>query len=113
MPDKNNGIRFRTSEEELIDQFESGVWRKIGRKKQQRKLITVAVGCLVAAAIIWGVGGFEPTSQPPLAKVQTQVSKEEIPLMENLVFAAGDQLNQYPLETIPKRKPSDGNRFAI
>ncbi len=79
--------------------FESRVFAKIRKKKQQRKIamgITAAVGVVMLLSLFQL---FRPDARRAPAPVAGTI-KEEIPVSENLFFSASDNRTRYSLEPV-------------
>ncbi len=91
---------------ELGHNFEERVFAKIKRKKTQRKVIaSVTLGAVFIGAIFIAQATLfhsAPKPQPPVF-AQTQTThheKEEVPVVEDVVFASSDARSSYVIEQV-------------
>lgn len=91
---------------EVGDGFENAVFSKIKRKKRQRKVTaSITAGVLLAAvlfvgqAVIFNNPGDSHRSM--MAGNQAgELNKEEVPVVEDVVFAASDSGSDYVIEQV-------------
>jgi hypothetical protein len=105
------GLKRHTPGHTFQADFEARVFAKIKKKKVQRKVAASAVLSIVVIAVIF-VGQAVLFHQTPEERIligrnsrniQTETSinaKEEVPVMENVVFASYDQHNDYAIEQV-------------
>lgn len=104
--DTINHLKRRIPSMELGEGFENAVFSKIKKKKRQRKITaSVAAGVLLTAvlfvgqAVIFNDPGAGNRSM--LAGSPTnQLQKEEVPVVEDVVFAASDSGSDYVIEQV-------------
>jgi hypothetical protein len=106
-----HGLKQHSPGHSFKADFEARVFAKIKRKKAQRKVAASAALSIAVIAVIF-VGQAVLFRQDPGEKiligrngrnVQTETSikaKEEVPVMENVVFASYDQQNDYAIEQV-------------
>ena len=94
----------------LSEDFEDRVFAKIKKKKKQRKVaasaaltVTVFAFVFIAQAIFLHK---EPETKPLIAQTQRIESfmdrkeKEEVPVMEDVIFASSDSQTNYAIEQV-------------
>ncbi|MDQ1354135.1 MAG: hypothetical protein QG657_4444 [Acidobacteriota bacterium] len=122
MNDTNNtfnlhGLKQHAPGHSFNADFEARVFAKIKRKKAQRKVAASAALSIAVIAVIF-VGQAVLFHQDPREKIlvghngrngqnmqnmqiETSIkAKEEVPVMENVVFASYDQQNDYAIEQV-------------
>lgn len=116
MDDINNTFSaFKNSHRSEIltvsEDFEERVFAKIKRKKTIRKHITAAiVGFCLAGLIFLAQGLFfqqSPIENKQIIAHQESTQKEEIPLMEDVIFTSSDSQNEYAIEQVVYRENDD------
>ncbi|GEM_PF-1000470 len=104
--------RYKLSSQpfDVGDDFETRVFSKIKRKKTQRKVtLSVSIG-IVAAGFLFGLQAFL-FHQPPTLRDRSAQSitnptrvesnaKEEVPVMEDVVFSSSDSRASYAIEQV-------------
>lgn len=102
---ENGFDRFRrnTAGLQLSEDFEDRVFARIKKKKKQRKAVaSAALSIAVFAFIFVGQALFldkEPGSRIKTAYSQ-QTVKEEVPVMEDVIFASSDSQTDYAIEQV-------------
>lgn len=96
--------RQSTPVSDLSEDFENRVFAKIKKKKTQRK-VTASVGLAVMVAgflFIAQATIFNPSvdSRRPLMARPAAIEKEEIPIVEDVVFASSDSRSSYVIEQV-------------
>jgi hypothetical protein len=106
-----HGLKQNTPGHNFSSDFEARVFSKIKRKKTQRKVATSAALSIAVIGVIF-IGQAVLFHQDPREKilaeqygrnVQTETSiqaKEEVPVMENVVFASYDRQTDYAIEHV-------------
>lgn len=98
-----NRFRQNTPGAALSEDFEDRVFAKIKRKKKQRKAAASAAISIAVFAFIF-VGQAVLTNREPGRDILTArsetIAKEEIPVMEDVVFASSDSQNDYAVEQV-------------
>lgn len=116
MDDVNNALgAFKNSKyNELLsvsDDFEERVFAKIKRKKAVRKHIVAAiVGFCLAGFLFLAQNLFlhkSPTNDQQIIAHQESAQKEEIPLMEDVIFTSSDSQNEYAIEQVVHNEDDD------
>jgi hypothetical protein len=108
-----NHLKRRLPSMEVGGDFENVVFAKIKKKKRQRKItasvtaVVVLVGFLfIGQAVIFN--NPSRSKQPLLAgKMVPAQQKEEIPVIEDVVFASSDSGSDYVIEQVGYN-PDDG-----
>lgn len=104
--DTINHLKRRIPAMEVDENFENAVFSKIKRKKRQRKITaSVAAGVMLAAVLFVGQAViFNETgngNRSMLAGSQTnRLQKEEVPVVEDVVFASSDSGSDYVIEQV-------------
>ena len=107
MDDFNLSLKSFSEDRSLQSDFEDRVYAKIKRKKNQRK-----IGYSAVAAFFFGLAFllsswvFQGPASPDQLQVkanQGMEQKEEIPLIEDLYYAASDKQTSYLLEQVSRR----------
>ena len=110
---KNKFHRFKQDSPSLTvnEDFETRVFSKIKKKKKQRKITaSVVLGILVFAVIFIGQATLldkEP-AVPVIARSESAV-EEEIPVVEDVVFASSDSRTDYAIENVQVAYNEDDN----
>lgn len=106
-----HGLKEHSAGHSLSMDFEARVFAKIKKKKKQRKVAASAVLSMAALAFIY-IGQAVFFQPDPGAKIiigqnasntpteHFNKIKEEVPVMENVVFASYDQQNNYAVEQV-------------
>lgn len=105
---KDRFNRYRQTHQPLTlsEDFESNVFAKIKRKKQQRKIATAAAaGVFLAAFLMTGQlfffkSGPDRDRTKMLSKPQSSTITEEVPVLEDVVFASSDSQTSYAIEQV-------------
>jgi hypothetical protein len=102
--DTINRFRQNSPAVEVAEDFESRVFAKIKKKKRQRKVTaSVTLGiALFGFLFLAGTILLEPPSksQPAVtARTNTEI-KEEVPVVEDVVFASSDSQSNYVIEQV-------------
>ena len=96
---------------EVNEDFETRVFSKIKKKKTQRKVTaSVVLGILVFAVVFIGQATLlhkEPAA-PVMARTESAV-EEEIPVVEDVVFASSDSRTDYAIENVQVAYYEDEN----
>ncbi len=102
--------RYRQAHQPLTlsGDFESNVFAKIKRKKKQRKIATAAAmsffiaGFLLAGQLFLFRGGPDRdySQAKMLTQPQNQVLQEEVPVLEDVVYASSDSQVSYAIEQV-------------
>ena len=86
----------------VSEDFENKVFAKIKKKKTQRKVVTsVTLGILIFALVfIAQVVLFHKESQPTFMAQPGSTDKEEVPVVEDVIFASSDSRTNYAIEQV-------------
>ena len=86
---------------ELNGDFEKKVFAKIKKKKTQRKIAaSVTLGIVILAFLFTAQAVlFHPKPGPILAG-PAHAAKEEVPVMEDVIFASSDSTTNYAIEQV-------------
>lgn len=100
-----NRYRTNTPNGVLGDDFEDRVFAKIKKKKQQRKVAaSAALSIAVVGFIFVGQALFRGRGELPpeqlLAVGSEILVKEEVPVMEDVIFASSDAGADYAIEQV-------------
>ena len=97
--------RFLTVSED----FENIVFAKIKKKKVQRKITaTVTLGLVVVAFLfIIQMIFVQKNPEPIYAHQPKNVIKEEIPVVEDVIYASSDSNNNYAIEQVAYYEDQD------
>ncbi len=111
---KNTFNRFRQSPPgyTLSEDFEDRVFAKIKKKKTQRKAAASAALAIVVFAFIFIAQAIFSHKEPertilmarPDAVIET---KEEIPVIEDVIFASSDRQTHYAIEQVAYYEDED------
>lgn len=97
-------FRHHHPDRPLSDDFEDRVFSKIKRKKKQRKVAATAVMSLTLFAFLFIAQAvfFNRGPETPLltARHEASIEKEEVPVMEDVIFASFDNRNDYTVEQV-------------
>jgi hypothetical protein len=98
-----NRFRRNTANLQLGEDFEDRVFAKIKKKKTQRKVATSAVLSIAVFAFLF-VGQAVFFDRDPGSRMMTarseQTVKEEVPVMEDVIFASSDSQTDYAIEQV-------------
>jgi len=106
--DKFNKLRQNSPFLTVSDDFETQVFAKIKKKKRQRKIAAsvsmfiVFFVCLFIAQAVWLPKGGQ---KPPVQAEMT--TKEEVPVIDDVVFASSDSRTHYAIEQVAYSKDDD------
>jgi hypothetical protein len=92
-----------STENSLIEDFETKVYSKIKIKKLQRKITHTVSFIFLCIAIFMGYFFFIQDKEEPEilnAKSDKLIEKEEIPIIEDIYFASYDDRANYAIEQI-------------
>lgn len=96
-------LRKNSPAHTLSEDFENQVFSKIKKKKIQRKATaSVVLGIAIFAFIFVGQAIFshkQPERKISIAKTQP-VTKEEVPVMEDVIFASSDKQTNYAIQQV-------------
>ncbi len=92
--------------------FEERVFKKIKKKKRQRKIGFTVMAVAGAVLLLSFLPLFRSASQPALIS-GVQTPKQEIPLSEDLLFSASDNDTRYSLEPVSYQKRSAARDAAL
>lgn len=86
----------------VSDDFENCVFTKIKKKKTQRKVITsVSLGILIFAFLFVAQAVmFQKESKPTIMAQPGTELKEEVPIMEDVIFSSSDSRTNYAIEQV-------------
>jgi len=92
--------------------FESRVFAKIKKKKMQRK---IGVGVVAVAGVVLLLSLFQWIRPLPqrLPLAGTGISKEEVPVSEDMLFSASDNRTRYSLEPVAYQKKAGGQEAVL
>ena len=97
-------FRGGAPEASLGEDFEDRVFAKIKKKKKQRKVIASSLFVAIFVAGLFFVYNTMTSVKPPVEDriiVQSEsIQKEEIPLMEDVIFASSDAKTDYSIEQV-------------
>jgi hypothetical protein len=98
------GFKYRSPSHPLGDNFETRVFAKIKRKKKQRKIAAAAVMSISLFAFLF-IARFlfipDRSDNPPMtAQLERQIEKEEVPVMEDVIFASFDKKADYAVQQV-------------
>jgi hypothetical protein len=109
MDNSNNGFekalqRFKQHSQlsSLSEDFENKVFTKIKKKKTQRKVVaSVTLGILIFAFLfVAQVVLFHKETEPRIIAQPGSTDKEEVPVMEDVIFASSDSRSNYAIEQV-------------
>jgi len=82
--------------------FENKVFAKIKKKKTQRKVVTsVTLGILIFVFLFIGQAVlFHKDTEPTIMAQQDSTDKQEVPVMEDVIFATSDSRTNYAIEQV-------------
>lgn len=86
----------------VSEDFENKVFAKIKKKKTQRKVVaSVTLGILIFAFLfIAQLVLFHKETEPTFMARPESTDKEEVPVMEDVIFASSDSRTNYALEQV-------------
>lgn len=99
----------------LSEDFENKVLAKIKRKKTQRKIVTsVTLGILIFVFLFIGQAVlFHKDTEPAVMAQQgattqsVSTDKEEVPVMEDVIYATSDSRTNYAIEQVAYYEEGD------
>lgn len=98
------GFKHHTPSHPLGDNFETRVFAKIKRKKKQRKIAAAAVMSISLFAFLFIAQALFLTDRsdtPPMtAQLEIGTEKEEVPVMEDVIFASFDKKTDYAVQQV-------------
>lgn len=104
MTDTFGRLKHHQPPRPLSDDFEDRVFARIKRKKKQRKVATVAVMSVTLFAFLFIAQAvfFNRRPETPLltAREEASIEKEEVPVMEDVIFASSDNRTDYAVEQV-------------
>ena len=87
--------------EQLGEDFESSVFRKIKKKKKQRAITVSTLGAFLLGGFLFISGSlFFPGKSDPLFTKGESGTWEEVPVIDYVTFAASDETNNYVIEQV-------------
>ncbi|MGD2088673.1 MAG: hypothetical protein PVH61_21020 [Candidatus Aminicenantes bacterium] len=93
----------------VSEDFENQVFAKIKKKKTQRKVVaSVTLGILLVAFLfVARVALFHKETQPTIMAQPRSTDKEEVPVMEDVIFATSDSRTNYAIEQVAYYEEND------
>ena len=93
----------------VSEDFEKRVFSKIKKKKTQRKVVTsVTLGILVFAFLfVAQVVLFHKETESTIMARPGSTDKEEVPVMEDVIFATSDSRTNYAIEQVTYYEEDD------
>ena len=93
----------------VSEDFENKVFAKIKKKKTQRKVVTsVTLGFLIIAFLFIGqVVLFHKDTEPTIMARSGSTDKEEVPVMEDVIYASSDSRTNYAIEQVAYQEEND------
>jgi hypothetical protein len=93
----------------VSEDFESKVFAKIKKKKTQRRVAaSVTLGILIFAFLFIGqVVLFHKEAEPTIMARPGSTDKEEVPVMEDVIFASSDSKTNYAIEQVAYYEEDD------
>lgn len=87
--------------EQLGDDFENNVFRKIKKKKKQRAITASTIGVFLLGGFLFFSGSlfFQEKNEPLFTKGEAG-AWEEVPVTDYVTFAASDETNNYVIEQV-------------
>jgi hypothetical protein len=84
------------------EDFESRVFGRIKKKKRQRKIAASAAMCLAVFAFLFTARAvlFHRESEPIIMAQPEPAVREEVPVIEDVIFASSDSRNAYAFEQV-------------
>lgn len=116
MDKNNNGFekalqRFKQHSQisNVSTDFENKVFSKIKKKKTQRKVVaSVTLGVLIFTFLfIAQVVLFHKETEPMIMAQPGSTDKEEVPVMEDVIFASSDSRTNYAIEQVAYYEEDD------
>ncbi|MCP4219233.1 MAG: hypothetical protein GY765_31655 [bacterium] len=106
-----NCIKEKRGTQLLSDDFENRVFSKIQRKKVQRKMATSAALLVAVFCFIYIAGGliFDGKQVKPMMASGNEIAleKEEVPVMEDVIFASSDAQTNYAIQQVAHYNEED------
>jgi hypothetical protein len=103
--------RFRQHSQlsSVSEDFENEVFAKIKKKKTQRKVVTsVTLGILIFAFLFIGRAVlFHKDTEPTMMARPGSADKEEVPVMEDVIYASSDSRTNYAIEQVAYYEKDD------
>lgn len=84
----------------LSDDFEGRVFSKIKRKKKQRKVAAATAMSVTLFAFLFIAQAFFFNQGPETPILTASMEKEEVPVMEDVIFASFDSRTDYAVEQV-------------
>jgi hypothetical protein len=98
------GFKYHSPSHPLGDNFETRVFAKIKRKKKQRKITAAAVMSIALFAFLFIAQALFLTNRsdrPQMtAQLEKEIEKEEVPVMEDVIFASFDKKADYAVQQV-------------
>jgi hypothetical protein len=93
----------------VSEDFENKVFAKIKKKKTQRKVVaSVTLGVLFFVFLFIGQAVlFHKETEPPFMARPEPTHKEEVPVMEDVIFASSDSRTNYAIEQVAYYEEDD------
>jgi ribosomal protein S21 len=93
----------------VSEDFEKRVFSKIKKKKTQRKVATsVTLGILIFAFLfVAQVTLFHKETEPIIMARPGSTDKEEVPVVEDVIFASSDSRTNYAIEQVAYYEEDD------
>ncbi|MCP4148694.1 MAG: hypothetical protein GY757_13185, partial [bacterium] len=112
--DKFHRIKQHTPDYELSEDFDARVFAKIKKKKTQRKVVTSTVlGVLLFGFLFIAQSLFyerEPADDMMAARSDRAIEqKEEVPVMEDVIFASSDAQTNYAIDQVGYNESDDSS----
>lgn len=93
-------LRHHPPTRPLSDDFEDRVFSKIKRKKKQRKAAAAAAMSVTLFAFLFIAQGIFFDDRPDTPLLTASMEKEEVPVMEDVIFASYDDRTDYAVEQV-------------
>ncbi|UCH94157.1 MAG: hypothetical protein JSV88_28340 [Candidatus Aminicenantes bacterium] len=108
---ENSFNRFKQHSRLLTvsEDFENKVFTKIKKKKTQRKVVaSVTLGIVIFAFIFIAQAAlFQKKAGPDIIAKPESTVKEEVPVMEDVIFASSDSRTSYAIEQVAYYEDED------
>lgn len=93
----------------VSEDFENKVFAKIKKKRTQRKVVaSVTLGVLIFAFLFIGqLVLFHKETEPTFMARPESTDKEEVPVMEDVIFATSDSRTNYAIEQVAYYEEND------
>jgi len=93
----------------VSENFENRVLAKIKKKKTQRKIVaSVTLGVLIFAFLFIGQAVlFHKDAEPTIMARSGATEKEEVPVMEDVIYASSDSRTDYAIEQVAYYEEDD------